>query len=286
MDAVGAAEILLDPGIGQFRQDLLADVVQRDGEDRLFVAQDYRIALSVGGVAVAVREGDINIEGLAGLVAHDLVFKAVDEGTAAQRQAVAAVGAAGKCHAIHGAHIVDVDGVSVGGGTVGDLLRGGVLAEQAVDLGLHVLLRRLDVRLLQRDGSVVLRQGHIIQCADAGPVAVLVQTVTVSKVLVVIIRSAAVDRRLRAGRCGRGRRRLRAARSRQRQCTGAEKADCLRDDSFQVDTSCIPDAAGNCNFFQTDFIIKGKNEKEKDFAKFPQVSRCLPREVVAFCQKL
>ena len=115
-----------------------------------------------------------------------------------------------------------------------------VLAEQAVDLGLDVLLRRLDVRLFQRDGRIVLRQGDVVQRLDAGPIAVLIQTVAVGKVLVIVIGCAAVDRDGLTAGSGRRRAGLRAARRRQRQRTGAKKAECLRHKSFQLVPSCGP----------------------------------------------
>ena len=232
--------MFLHPCVGQLRQNLLADVVQGDREDGLLVAQDHRVAVGVGGVAVAVREGDVDIEGLTGLVADDLVFEAVDEAAAAQRQAVAAVGAAREGYAVHGARVVDVDGVAVSRGAVGDLPGGGVLAEHRIDLGLDVLLGRLDVRLFQRDGRIVLRQGDVVQRLDAGPIAVLIQTVAVGEVLVIVIGCAAVDRDGLTAGSGRRRAGLRAARRRQRQRTSAKKAERLRHKSFQLVPSCGP----------------------------------------------
>jgi len=85
-------------------------------------------------------------------------------------------------------------GVAVSRGAVGDLPGGGVLAEHRIDLGLDVLLGRLDVCLFQRDGRIVLRQSDVVQRLDAGPIAVLIQTVAVGEVLVIVIGCAAVDR--------------------------------------------------------------------------------------------
>ena len=103
-----------------------------------------------------LREGHGDIKGLAGGVAYDLILKAIDESTAAQGQAVAAVSAAAERNAIHGTGIVDVDGITVRCGTVRHLLLGGVVAEQAVDLALDLLLGRLDLRTLEGKACKVL----------------------------------------------------------------------------------------------------------------------------------
>ena len=93
-DAHGGGEVLLHPGIGDFRGDSLADVVQRGAEHR-------RLAGQVSA-AVVFGEGDVHIEGLAGGMAHDLLLKTVDEGAAAQLQVVALVAAAVKGNAVNG----------------------------------------------------------------------------------------------------------------------------------------------------------------------------------------
>ena len=186
VDVVGGAVGRIDPCVGQLGQDFLGDGVQGDREHGLLVAQDDGVAVGVGGVVVAFGEGHGHVKGLAGLVADDLILEPVDEGAAAQRQAVAAVGAAGKGHAVYRACVVDVHGVAAGGRAI-HLLRGGVLAEDAVDLGLHILGRRLHVGAGDGDGCVVLGQGHIVQSFDARPVAVFIQTVAVRKVLVIVV---------------------------------------------------------------------------------------------------
>ena len=180
-----------------------------------------------------LREGHGDIKGLAGGVAHDLILKAIDESTAAQGQAVAAVSAAAERNAIHGTGVVDVDGITVRCGTVRHLLLGGVVAEQAVDLALDLLLGRLDLRTLEGKACKVLGQGDIVKRFHALPVAILVQTAAVREVLVIVIFRAAVN----SGGCaGSGRRRisgLGAACCAQHQRTGAEQADRLCDDLFQ-----------------------------------------------------
>ena len=233
MNTIALAVVLGHPRVGQLGQDLLADVVQGNGEHSLFAAQDNGVALGIGRIAVSLREGHGDIKGLAGGVAYDLILKAIDESTAAQGQAVAAVSAAAERNAIHGTGIVDVDGITVRCGTVRHLLLGGVVAEQAVDLALDFLLGRLDLRTLEGKACKILGQGDIVKRFHALPVAVLVQTAAVGEVLVIVIFRAAVN----SGSCaGSGRRRisgLGAACCAQHQRTGAEQADCLCDDLFQ-----------------------------------------------------
>ena len=233
MNTIALAVVLGHPRVGQLGQDLLADVVQGNGEHSLFAAQDNGVALGIGRIAVSLREGHGDIKGLAGGVAYDLILKAIDESTAAQGQAVAAVSAAAERNAIHGTGIVDVDGIAVRCSTVRHLLLGGVVAEQAVDLALDLLLGGLDLRTLEGKACKVLGQGDIVKRFHALPVAVLVQTAAVGEVLVIVIFRAAVN----SGGCaGSGRRRisgLGAACCAQHQRTGAEQADCLCDDLFQ-----------------------------------------------------
>ena len=100
---------------------------------------------------------------------------------AAQRQVVAGGSAAGKGYAIHRAGIVDIHGVAALGCPVGDVLGGGVLVQQSVDLGLDLGLGGLDIGLGKRQRGYILRQGHIVQRFDAAPIAVFVQTIAVIK---------------------------------------------------------------------------------------------------------
>ena len=173
-------------------------------------------------------------------MADDLVFKAVDESAAAQRQIVVLGAAAGELHVVHRADIVDVHGVAVGGSAVGDVLGGGMLAQQIADLLLHFLAGGLDVRALDGDGRKVFGQGHIVQSADALPVALLVQTIAVVEVLVVVVgRAAECGRRCRAG-CGTVG--LAAAGSEaQRQSAGADKAESLGENTLQKNSLLLVD---------------------------------------------
>ena len=243
VDVVGGAEgaeVAGHPCVGQLGQDALTDVVEGHGEDGLLAAELHSIAAGVGGVAVAVGEGDVDVEGLAGLVADDLVFKAVDESAAAQRQIVVLGAAAGELHVVHRADIVDVHGVAVGGSAVGDVLSGGILAQQIADLLLHFLAGGLDVRALDGDGCKVFGQGHIVQSTDALPVALLIQTIAVVEVLVVVVgRAAECGRRCRAGCSTVG---LAAAGSEaQRQSAGADKAECLGENTLQKNSLLLVD---------------------------------------------
>ena len=240
VDVVGGAEGAGHPCVGELGQDAFADVVEGHGKDGFLAAELHSIAAGVGGIAVAVGEGDVDVEGLAGLVADDLVFKAVDESAAAQRQIVVLGAAAGERHVVHRADIVDVHGVSVGGSAVGDVLGGGILAQQIADLLLHFLAGGLDVRALDGDGCKVFGQGHIVQSADALPVALLVQTIAVVEVLVVVVgRAAECGRRCRAGCSTVG---LAAAGSEaQRQSAGADKAESLGENTFQKNSLLLVD---------------------------------------------
>ena len=238
--AVGGAEGVGHPCVGELGQDAFADVVEGHGKDGFLAAELHSIAAGVGGIAVAVGEGDVDVEGLAGLVADDLVFKAVDESAAAQRQIVVLGAAAGELHVVHRADIVDVHGVAVGGSAVGDVLGGGILAQQIADLLLHFLAGGLDVRALDGDGCKVFGQGHIVQSADALPVALLVQTIAVVEVLVVVVgRAAECGRRRRAGCSTVG---LAAAGSEaQHQSAGADKAESLGENTFQKNSLLLVD---------------------------------------------
>ncbi len=207
---------------------------------------------------------------------HDLILKAVDEASAAQRQAVAAVGAPAESHAVHRARIVDVDGVPVCGCPVGDLLFGGVLAQQVIDLRLHILFGGLHIRPGNGDGRIVLGQGDIIQCLDALPEAVLIQPVAVCKILIIVICRTAVGRDCLAGR-GRGCGGLGAALPPSISAPAQSRQAAFFINRFNWNPPVARLPPGFALFFilQAVSIIKGKNEKEKNFSKFPQIRVCL-----------
>ena len=98
---VAGGKVRLHPLVGQGGHNALGDGVQCHAEHGFLAAEGDGVALGVGGVAVALREGDGHIKGVADIVADDLVLKAVNEGVAAQRQVVACSGAAGKGHPVH-----------------------------------------------------------------------------------------------------------------------------------------------------------------------------------------
>ena len=120
------------------------------------------------------------------------------------------------------------------------MVGGGIPTQKIVDLLLDLLAGGLDVRALDGDGRKVLGQGHIVQCPDALPVALFVQTVAVVEVLVIVVgRAAERGRRRRAGRGAVG---LSAAgREAQRQSADADKAERLGEDTFQKNSLLLVD---------------------------------------------
>ena len=112
-----AAEVLGNPLVAQLGGDGVLDVVQGRLKDGLLAVQVL--------VAVILGEGDGDVEGLAGIVADDLLLKVVDVGAAAQGQvgAVALGVAPVKGNAVDAAYIVNVDGVTVRCRAVRDLHR-------------------------------------------------------------------------------------------------------------------------------------------------------------------
>src|SRR5699024_7904849 len=119
-----------------------------------------------------------------------LFLKPVNVGAAAQFQigALALGVAAFKGHAVDGAHVVDVDGVPVGRGAVGDLVDGGEVGQDVgVDVIGHILLIDLAQRRVDGDGGVVIRQGDVIGGGHAFQVAVLVKPVGVVEIRQVIV---------------------------------------------------------------------------------------------------
>ena len=89
---------------------------------------------------IVLREGDVYVLLLADLHAHDLIFKAGDEGAGAKHQFVALRGAALKGHAVEQSLIVDVGLIVQFGFAVGDFdIAGGAVAG-ALDVGHHVVI--------------------------------------------------------------------------------------------------------------------------------------------------
>ena len=114
--AVLALEGLFDPLVGDVGLLRLLDVVDGDGEHGVFAVELLD--------AVILGERDVDVEGLAGLVAHELVEEVVYVlGDANGDHGAVALGrAALKLRAVDASHIVDVDGVAIGHGSVGHLL--------------------------------------------------------------------------------------------------------------------------------------------------------------------
>ena len=171
--AVGVLQVLGHPVVGELGGRGLLDVVDGDGEGGVLAVEVVH--------AVVVGEGDLDVEGLAGLVADELLQEVVDVlcGADGHRGTVAVGAAAVELHAVDLAHVVDVDGVAVGHLLVGDLLGGAVVGHDAVHLGLHVVIGGHHAGGGSLDGGVVGGQGHVVEGPDAAPMAVLVDALAV-----------------------------------------------------------------------------------------------------------
>ena len=110
----------------------LGDAVDLHVEDGFLARQLLRVILG--------REGDVQVLLLADVHADHLLFKARDEGVAADLEGLALGGAAGELHAVHAAGVIEVHGVALGNRAVvnGDL--GGLLIALLLDLGVHLVL--------------------------------------------------------------------------------------------------------------------------------------------------
>ena len=150
---------------------LLFDLFDGDGKHRVF-------ALQLFGVVI-FGEFDVDVFLFARLHAHHLLFKAGDEGAAAQGQPVVFRRAAFKLDPVDGAGEVDDDRVAVFGGPVGHFHHAGVALLQAGKFCLHVFVLysilgfmdlytrvraqldvRLDGRLRREDGAFVADVFH------------------------------------------------------------------------------------------------------------------------------
>ena len=157
----------------------------------------FSVLTPVGLLPIACAGFDIDqlVKGAADMEKATGTDVPFEENIAAQYAAVR--------NAIHRAGIVDVHSVAALGCPAGDVLGGGVLVQQSVDLGLDLGLGGLNVCLRKRQRGYIIRQGHIVQCADAGPVAVIVQPLRIIEAGIIEIRHLAVDGHACAG-CGRG----------------------------------------------------------------------------------
>ena len=123
-------------------------------------------------------------------MADDLLLKTGDKRTAAQRQvgALTLGVAAVKLDAVHGAHIVDVDGVAVLGRTVGDLLGGGkVRKEVLLNKSGHVLIAHFAQGGVDGDIGVVVGQRDVVGGGDVFQVAVFIKPGRVVEIRQVLI---------------------------------------------------------------------------------------------------
>ena len=145
---VGLADGLLELLQGVVLGAVLGQLVVQSGQ--LLVLDLVQLDLEDGGLAgqllglVLLGEGDVDVELIAGGVAHDLVLEAGDEAAAAQGQVVVLRLAALKGHAVGEALEVDVHDVAVLSGALAGQLAGVALLH-ALELGVHSgLLNSMD----------------------------------------------------------------------------------------------------------------------------------------------
>ena len=136
---------------------------------------------------VGIGEGDVQVLFFADGHADHLILKTGDEGAAADDQGLVFGGAALKGDAVHGAGIVQVDGVAVLHGAVRHVLHGGGFVHVALDALVNVLrgdlvqildglealvFAQLHVRLhIHQDGEFqVLADAHLVHLVDLGTV--------------------------------------------------------------------------------------------------------------------
>ena len=189
-------EVFGDEGVGEFGVFHLAlNVVDGGHKHGLFVLQHHGVAVLIGGVVVALGEGDHHVHGLAGLVADDLGQEIVDVigGARGHGGAAAAGASARKLHPVHAAHVVDVHLVAVFHGAVGDFCLFAEGLHQAVLQFLDVLGGGGDLAGGDRN-ALVFGQGDVIERFHALPEAF------VGNAFAVVQRAAA--RRGLAGRAG------------------------------------------------------------------------------------
>ena len=117
---------------------------------------------------VVLREGDVHFKGVAGLVADDLLLKALDEVAGAEDQRIVLALSAFKRHAVHAAVEVDLHSVAVLGSSVFHGDKAGVLVLLLADSFVDIRFGDFHVSLLDFD-PLVLAQGHFrTDCHGAG----------------------------------------------------------------------------------------------------------------------
>ena len=136
-----------DEVVVELRKLFLLDVVEFDLEGGVLASQVLNIV---------VRELDVDVKLLTGLVADDLILEAGDELAGSQGELVALALAAFECLAVDEALEVDGGEVVVLGLTV-HLDKASRALEHGVDLTLNVLVGDLDDRLLSGEALVVVQ---------------------------------------------------------------------------------------------------------------------------------
>ena len=106
------------------------------------------------------REGHVEVLLFADVHADHLLFKARNEGVAADLEGLALGGAARKLHAVHAAGVIEVHGVALGNHAIVHRDFRGLLIALLLDFGVHIVLGHEGVFLLDLD-ALVLAQGHV-----------------------------------------------------------------------------------------------------------------------------
>ena len=159
--AVILLQIIYDKVVGQLVGVGFHNVVDGDGKDGVLAGQ-------VGVILIGIGEGDLDIEGFAGLVADELLQEVINiAGDADGDLSAVAVGAAAlEGDTVYLADIIDVEGIAILDGAVSYLVGIGVARHDGIDAGLDILL--LDGGHLLGIGEVgVLAQGNVVLGGDA-----------------------------------------------------------------------------------------------------------------------
>ena len=159
--AIVVLQVILYKVIGQLIGVGHNDLVDGHGKDGI-------LAGKLGVALIGVGEGHFDIEGLAGLVADELLQEVVNvAGHADGHLGAGAIGAAAlKFHTVHLAHIVDVDGIAIRYLAVGNLFLIGVAGHNGIDLLLDVLFLYGHSALVILDAGI-LAQRHIVLGGNA-----------------------------------------------------------------------------------------------------------------------
>ena len=148
--------------------------------------EDGVLAGTIGVAGVGVGEGDLNIKVLAGHVTDELLKKIVNVvGDADGNVGALTLGtSAVKFDAVYAADVVDVEGVSVLNGTVGDLFVYGVFGKKSIYLLLQILFGSSEG--VCGDGNLlVFGQGDVFGSFEIFDEAVFVKSIRIGEVFVV-----------------------------------------------------------------------------------------------------